>query len=58
MKKIVLAALLASGLMAADSGFYVGADRGNTAVELKSTGIAQEALKMMVVLKLLRLVII
>lgn len=37
MKKIVLATLLASGLMAADNGFYVGADMGNTAAELKAT---------------------
>ena len=33
MKKIALAVLLASGLMAADSGFYVGADVGNTAMD-------------------------
>jgi hypothetical protein len=30
MKKIMLTTLLASGLMAADSGFYVGADVGKT----------------------------
>jgi opacity protein-like surface antigen len=30
MKKIVLASLLASGLMAADSGMYLGVDLGNT----------------------------
>jgi len=33
MKKIALAVLLASGLMAADSGFYVGADVGNTGMD-------------------------
>jgi opacity protein-like surface antigen len=33
MKKIALAVLLASGLMATDSGFYVGADVGNTAMD-------------------------
>jgi len=37
MKKIMLATLLASGLMAADSGFYVGADVGNTAADFKAT---------------------
>ncbi len=33
MKKIALAVLLASGLMAADSGVYVGVDVGNTEYE-------------------------
>lgn len=37
MKKIVLASLLATGLMAADSGIYVGVDIGNTAVEMDTT---------------------
>ncbi len=34
MKKIVLATLLVSGLLASDSGFYVGADIGNTAIDM------------------------
>ena len=39
MKKIVLAVLLtgASGLVASDSGFYVGADIGNTAFDMKTS---------------------
>jgi opacity protein-like surface antigen len=37
MKKIVLAAMLTSGLMAADNGAYIGLDVGNTEVELKAT---------------------
>lgn len=39
MKKIVLAALLvgASGLMASENGFYVGADIGNTAMDMTTT---------------------
>jgi len=36
MKKIALAALLASGLMA-DSGDYVGVDLGNTTYDLKAS---------------------
>lgn len=43
MKKIALAALLASGLMAADSGFYVGADLGNTAYDLKASAMGVSA---------------
>lgn len=35
MKKIALAVLLASGLMAADSGVYVGVDLGKTKGEMK-----------------------
>lgn len=35
MKKIALAVLLASGLMAADSGMYVGVDIGKTRGEVK-----------------------
>lgn len=35
MKKITLAVLLASGLMAADSGMYVGFDLGKTKLEAK-----------------------
>ncbi len=37
MKRIVLASLFTSGLMAAESGMYVGMDVGNTAVDLKAT---------------------
>lgn len=37
MKKVALAALLASGLMAADNGVYVGIDIGNTEVEMDTT---------------------
>ncbi|MBU1218101.1 porin family protein [bacterium] len=37
MKKIALAVLLSSGLMAAESGFYVGADIGNTAMDMTTT---------------------
>lgn len=36
MKKIALAVLLASGLMAADSGMYVGVDVGSTEYEVTS----------------------
>lgn len=39
MKKIVLASLLATGLMAADSGVYVGVDVGNTAYEIKASAL-------------------
>lgn len=37
MKKIVLAAMLTSGLMAADSGLYIGVDAGNTAMDVTVT---------------------
>ncbi|WP_295022410.1 outer membrane beta-barrel protein [Sulfurimonas sp.] len=43
MKKIVLAALLASGLMAADSGVYVGVDLGNTAYDAKASAMGISA---------------
>lgn len=47
MKKIAFAVLLASGLMAADSGFYVGADVGNTAYDMKTsvtiTGVGSDS---------------
>lgn len=36
MKKIALAVLLASGLMAAENGFYVGADIGNTEYDFEA----------------------
>ena len=39
MKKIVLAVLLASGLMAADSGVYVGVDIGDTAYDFKASAM-------------------
>ncbi|MDD2652397.1 MAG: hypothetical protein PHX44_05020 [Sulfurimonas sp.] len=44
MKKIALAALLASGLMAADSGIYVGVDVGNTKFDMKASasGVSAE----------------
>lgn len=44
MKKIAMAALLASGLMAAENGFYVGADIGNTEYNFKASafGISAE----------------
>jgi hypothetical protein len=37
MKKIALAVLLASGLMAADNGVYVGADVGNTFIRSEAS---------------------
>lgn len=37
MKKIVLASLLATGLMAADNGFYIGVDIGNTAGDFEAS---------------------
>lgn len=37
MKKVALAALLTSGLMAADHGMYVGLDLGNTTYDLKAS---------------------
>lgn len=37
MKKIALAVLLASGLMAADSGNYIGIDIGNTKFDMKAS---------------------
>lgn len=43
MKKIALAALLASGLMAADNGVYVGVDLGNTAYDLKASAMGVSA---------------
>ncbi len=47
MKKIALVVLLASGLMAANSGFYVGADVGNTAYDMKTsvtiTGVGSDS---------------
>lgn len=39
MRKIVLASVLASGLMAADSGVYVGVDLGKTAYDLKASAM-------------------
>ncbi|QFR43013.1 outer membrane protein [Sulfurimonas xiamenensis] len=39
MKKIVLAVLLATGLMAADSGMYVGLDVGNTDYNIKASAL-------------------
>lgn len=39
MKKLALAAILTSGLMAADSGLYVGVDVGNTAFDMKASAI-------------------
>lgn len=36
MKKVALAAFIATSLMASDSGLYVGVDFGNTAVELEA----------------------
>lgn len=44
MKKIALAALLASGLMAADSGNYIGIDIGNTKFDMKASvsGVSAE----------------
>lgn len=43
IKKIVLASLLASGLMAADSGVYVGVDLGNTAYDMKASAAGVSA---------------
>ncbi|QOY54310.1 porin family protein [Candidatus Sulfurimonas marisnigri] len=43
MKKIALAVLLASGLMAADSGVYIGADIGNTAFDMKASALGVSA---------------
>ena len=43
MKKIALAVLLASGLMAADSGMYVGLDVGNTDYNLKASALGVSA---------------
>ncbi len=37
MKKIALAVMLASGVMAAENGFYVGADAGNTKYDMKAS---------------------
>ncbi|MCF6309552.1 MAG: porin family protein [Sulfurimonas sp.] len=37
MKKIALAVLLATGLMAADSGVYVGVDLGNTKFDIEAS---------------------
>ncbi|MBV5349031.1 hypothetical protein JZU61_05190 [bacterium] len=43
MKKVALAVLLASGLMAAENGFYVGADAGNTKYDLKASALGISA---------------
>lgn len=43
MKKIVLAVLLASGLMAADSGNYIGIDVGNTDFDMKVSALGVSA---------------
>ena len=43
MKKIVLASLLATGLMAADSGVYVGVDLGNTTYDFKASAMGISA---------------
>lgn len=43
MKKIVLAAMLTSGLMAADNGAYVGVDIGNTAFDMKASAMGISA---------------
>lgn len=36
MKKVVVAALMTTGLMAADNGFYLGVDLGNTGVDIEA----------------------
>lgn len=43
MKKIVLAAMLTSGLMAADSGVYVGVDLGKTKFDLTASAMGVSA---------------
>ncbi|MDK9693674.1 MAG: porin family protein [Sulfurimonas sp.] len=44
MKKIALAILLASGLIAADNGYYIGIDIGNTKFDMKAStsGVSAE----------------
>lgn len=43
MKKIALAVLLASGLMAADDGAYVGFDIGSTRFDIKASAAGVSA---------------
>lgn len=43
MKKIALAVLLASGLIAADSGNYIGIDIGNTKFDMKASALGVSA---------------
>lgn len=43
MKKIALAVLLASGLMAADSGIYVGVDVGSTEFDMEASALGTSA---------------
>lgn len=43
MKKIALTVLLASGLIAADSGNYIGIDIGNTKFDMKASALGVSA---------------
>lgn len=43
MKKIVLAVILASAVIAAENGFYVGADIGNTEFNIKVSALGVSA---------------